>query len=291
MKVIEAFNRGTPTLSFEFFPPRTKEQEDNLFAVIAELKKFNPDFVSVTYGAMGTTREKTFFWVNEIKHKYQIEPIAHLTCVAATRDDIFRQLDKLESIEIENVLALRGDPPEGEEDFVPPQNGFRFAKELIVFIKKCKPGFCLGAAGFPEGHPQTSNLEEDTEYLKEKINAGAEYVITQLFFDNQFYFDFVERCRKAGIRVPIIPGIMPITSLKQIKKMTKVCGATIPSNLLERLEKHANDKKAIQQIGVEQAVSQCQELLKAKVPGIHYFVMNQAEPISQVLSQLTSFRR
>jgi len=291
MKVTEAFKRGTPTLSFEFFPPRTKEQEDNLFAVIAELKKFNPDFVSVTYGAMGTTREKTFFWVNEIKHKYQIEPIAHLTCVAATCDDISRQLDQLEAIEIENILALRGDPPEGQREFVPPKDGFGFAKELISFIKKRKPAFCLGAAGFPEGHPKAPSLEADTEYLKQKVEAGAEYVISQLFFDNRYYFEYLERTGKAGIKVPIIPGIMPVTSLKQIKRMTEVCGATIPAHLLQQLEKFEDDKEAIKKIGAEQAISQCQELLKAKVPGLHFFVMNQAEPISRVLSQLTSFRR
>ncbi|MDD5594425.1 MAG: methylenetetrahydrofolate reductase, partial [Candidatus Margulisbacteria bacterium] len=218
MKVIDAFKKADPALSFEFFPPKTPEQEKHLFEVIGKLKVFAPDFVSVTYGAMGTTREKTFFWVREIKEKFKIEPVVHLTCVAATRDDIARQLDELESMGVKNILALRGDPPEGQKDFVPPADGFRYAKELIAFIKSRKPGFCVGAAGFPEGHPGAPNPAADTQYLKQKIDAGAEYVMTQLFFDNRFYFDFAARCQKAGINVPIIPGLMPITSLRQMKK-------------------------------------------------------------------------
>lgn len=283
MKVTEAFKKGAPTLSFEFFPPKTPQQEKRLFEVIAQLKKFNPDFVSVTYGAMGTTREKTFFWVNEIKNKYGLEPVVHLTCVAATRDDIAKQLDELEKMGIENILALRGDPPEGQADFVPPANGFKLAKELIAFIKKRNPSFCLGCAGFPEGHPRAPSLEQDIEYLKQKIDAGAEYVITQLFFDDRYYFDFVKRCSKAGIKVPIIPGLMPITSLHQIRKMTDVCGATVPGRLLEKLED--NPSQTIK-TGTEQALTQARELLKSGAPGLHFFVMNQAEPISTILTQV-----
>jgi methylenetetrahydrofolate reductase (NADPH) len=283
MKISEAFAKGAPTLSFEFFPPKTPGQEKRLFEVIAQLKKFNPDFVSVTYGAMGTTREKTFFWVNEIKNKYGLEPVVHLTCVAADRDDISRQLDELEKMGVENILALRGDPPEGQKDFLPPANGFKFAKELIAFIKKRNPSFCLGCAGFPEGHPRAPSLERDIEYLKQKIDAGAEYVITQLFFDNRFYFDFIERCGKAGIKVPIIPGLMPITGLHQIRKMTDVCGATVPGRLLEKLED--NPSQTIK-IGAEQTLTQARELLKSGVPGLHFFVMNQAEPISSILTQV-----
>lgn len=205
MKVTEAFSKGSPTLSFEFFPPKTPGQEKQLFEVIAQLKKFNPDFVSITYGAMGTTREKSFFWVNEIKTKYKIEPVAHLTCVAATRDAIARQLEELEKMGIENILALRGDPPEGQAGFIPPTNGFKLAKELISFIKERKPSFCVGCAGFPEGHPSAPSLATDTDYLKQKIDAGAEYVITQLFFDNRYYFDFVENMRKSRDQSPDHP--------------------------------------------------------------------------------------
>ena len=280
MKVTEAFTKDSPALSFEFFPPKTLQQEEHLFNVITQLKKFNPAFVSVTYGAMGTSREKTFYWVKEIKHRFNITPVAHLTCVAANREDIACQIDHLEKIGIENILALRGDPPEGQKDFTPPAGGFRYAKELIAFIRKEKPQFCLGAAGFPEA-PQ-----ETIAYLKEKVDAGAEYIITQLFFDNRHYFDFLERCHKAGIYVPIIAGIMPVTSFKQVKKMTKVCGATVPPRLFTQLENARNDRNAVQQIGIEHAVAQCQELIAAKVKGLHFFVMNQAGPISQILTTL-----
>lgn len=278
MKVSAALKQGHPTLSFEFFPPKTEGQEAQLYTVIAELKRFAPDFVSVTYGAMGTTRAKTFFWVRRIKHEFALEPVAHLTCVAASRDDIARQLDELEKLGAENILALRGDPPEGMKDFVPPANGFRFAKELIGFIKQKKPAFCIGAAGFPEA----PRLDQ----LKEKVEAGADYIITQLFFDNRCFFDFVAAGKKAGITVPIIPGLMPITSVKQIKRLTQVCGASIPHHLLEKLEKFEADAHVVQQIGVEQTAAQCQELLKAGVAGLHFFVMNQAGPISAVLEQL-----
>jgi methylenetetrahydrofolate reductase (NADPH) len=279
MKVTEAFNKAAPALSFEFFPPKTPEQEQHLFAVIGKLKAFQPDFVSVTYGAMGKTREKTFYWVKEIKTNFGIEPVAHLTCVAATKEDIARQIDELVAIGVENILALRGDPPEGQQDFIPPQDGFKFAKELIAFIKAKKPGLCLGAAGFPEG-------KQAIEFLKQKVDAGAEYIITQLFFDNKFYFDFVARCRAAGINVPIIPGLMPLTSYHQIKKMTSVCGATIPKTLLTELESKKDDAQAILKLGTEQTLCQARQLLAAGVPGLHFFVMNQAEPIAAILGQL-----
>jgi methylenetetrahydrofolate reductase (NADPH) len=289
MKVIEALKKGKPTLSFEFFPPQTKEQEARLFKVIAQLKKFNPDFVSVTYGALGSTRQKSFFWVKEIKQRFQIEPVAHLTCVSATPESILEQIEELNRLGVKNILALRGDPPQGRKDFIPPQNGFRFAKELVSFIRKNHPEFCLGVAGYPEKHPEAVDLKKDTQYLKEKIEAGAEYIITQLFFDNRFFIDFLERCDKAGIRVPIIPGIMPISSLKQVRKMTEICKAAIPPKLLERLEKFGEDRSAIRQIGIEQAVSQARELLEARVPGIHFFVLNQIEPISSILTQIKKY--
>ena len=285
MKVIEALRSGKPTLSFEFFPPKGKKQEENLFFVISELRNFHPDFVSVTYGALGGTREKTFFLVKEIKEKFGMEPLAHLTCVAATKGVIREQIEELDRLGIKNILALRGDPPEGQ-GFVPPAEGFRFAADLVSFIKKEKPDLCLGVAGYPEGHREAQSLEKDIEHLREKVEAGADYIISQLFFDNNYFFDFLERCNKAKISVPIIPGLMPITSLKQIKKMTKICGATIPSLLLKKLEKFEDEKKAIIQIGIEQAVLQCSELLKAEVPGLHFFVLNQSGPISEILKLL-----
>ncbi|MGB9612634.1 MAG: methylenetetrahydrofolate reductase [NAD(P)H] [Candidatus Margulisiibacteriota bacterium] len=285
MKVIEALKKHR-TLSFEFFPPKTKEQEENLYSVIKQLKIFSPDFVSVTYGALGTTREKSFFWAKEIKEKFGLEPVAHLTCVAATKNHMREQLTELKTIGIENILALRGDPPEGQAEFIPPPDGFRYAQELIRFIKETNSDFCIGAAGYPEKHKEAISFEEDTRHLKEKIDAGAEFIITQLFFDNRYFFEFLERCKNANISVPIIAGIMPITNYKQIKKMTEVCGATIPKKLLTNLEKYQNEPKVIRELGIEQTVNQCQELLAAKIPGLHFFVLNQAEPISQILKEI-----
>jgi len=284
MKVIDAL-RKKKTLSFEFFPPKTKEQEEKLFAVIAQLKSLDPDYVSVTYGALGTDRERSFFWVNEIKQRFSIEPVAHLTCMAASQDDIKRQIDELVRMGVLNILALRGDSPEGEK-FSPPAGGFHFAKELVSYIKQNYPQICLGVAGYPEGHTKSLSLDKEILFLKEKVEAGADYVITQLFFENLYYFNFVDRCRKAGIRVPIIPGIMPITSYKLLRKMTQICGATIPGKLLNELEEKKEKVGETKKMGVEQAIKQCKELYKADIPGLHFFVMNQAGPISQVLKEL-----
>jgi methylenetetrahydrofolate reductase (NADPH) len=285
MKVIEALKKKK-TLSFEFFPPKTKEQEEKLFSVISELKKFSPDYVSVTYGALGAARERTLFWVKEIREKFGLEPVAHLTCVAANRDSILQQVEELGNIGVENILALRGDPPEGMARFVPPLDGFHFAKELVAFIKKHYPQFCLGAAGYPEGHPESRDVKADVLYLKEKVDSGADYIVTQLFFDNAYYFYFIKRCEKAGISVPIIAGIMPITNYKLLQKMTKICGAAVPRELLTKLEKHKDDPNSVREIGIEQAVKQCSELKEAGVPGLHFFVMNQSGPITEILKQL-----
>ncbi len=285
MKVIDVLKKKK-SLSFEFFPPKTPEQEEALYQVISDLKKFNPDYVSVTYGALGTSRAKTFDWVSKIKQELSIEPVAHLTCVAASKTEIKYQIEELVSKKVENILALRGDAPEGEEEFVPPKDGFRYANDLVSFIKQCCPNICLGVAGYPEKHPEAKNLQEDIGHLKEKVEAGADYVVTQLFFDNNHYFDFKEKCEQKGIKAPIIPGIMIISSYKSLKKMTQICGASIPEKLLQKIEKHKDDKKSIQQIGVEHALVQCSELKKSDIPGLHFFVMNQSGPITQVLQQL-----
>ncbi|MFH1825965.1 MAG: methylenetetrahydrofolate reductase [NAD(P)H] [bacterium] len=291
MKVIEALQSDKPALSFEFFPPKTKEGEESLLLVVKELKKFNPDFVSVTYGALGSTRAKTFWWASEIKNKYGIEPVAHLTCVAADQNGMLEQVQELEKLGIENILALRGDPPAGKNKFSAPANGFSYARELVTLINRHSSNICLGVAGYPEGHSEAPSLGQDIEHLKEKVESGAEFIITQLFFDNCFFFDFKNRCDNAGIRVPIIPGIMPITSVKQLKKMTEMAGASIPDKLMDKLHKHEADPNSIVQIGVEQAIIQCQDLLEAEVPGIHFFVMNQSGPISRILTELKPFRQ
>ena len=195
-----------------------------------------------------------------------------------------KQLDELEAAGVNNVLALRGDPPEGQDEFVPPRHGFSHACELVAFIKEQKPNFCVGVAGYPEGHPEAESIEKDIDHLKMKVDVGADYIITQLFFDNKFFFDLVSRAKKIGIKVPIIPGLMAITSLKQLKKMTDMCGAAIPADLLKSLEAADGDKEVVQKIGIEQTTKQATELLEKGVPGLHFFVMNQSGPISTILT-------
>jgi methylenetetrahydrofolate reductase (NADPH) len=288
MKVIDLLKKKQ-TLSFEFFPPKTEEQEVRLFEVIAQLKKFNPDYVSVTYGALGTSREKTFFWVKEIKEKYGIEPVAHLTCIASDKADLETQVANLSKQGVENILALRGDLPHSEvEGAKLPFAGPQFARGLVSLIKEIKPGICVGVAGYPEKHPEGKSIEKDIEYLKEKVDAGADYIVTQLFFDNKAYFDFVDKCSKAGILVPVIPGIMPITNYKSLKKMTEICGVTIPDEILTKLENDPEDAEEIKKLGIEHTVRQCKQLQKMGVPGLHFFVMNQAGPISEILKELNS---
>ncbi|MFH1576851.1 MAG: methylenetetrahydrofolate reductase [NAD(P)H] [Candidatus Margulisiibacteriota bacterium] len=291
MKVIESLGEGQPTLSFEFFPPKTKEQEEQLFQVIESLLKFYPNFASVTCGALGTNKDKTLYWAKQLQERFQIEPLAHMTCVAATKKEILQQLEEMKALEEMNILALRGDPPAGDEKYTPPENGFLNAKELVAYIKSRRMDFCVGVAGYPEGHRESPSLEADIQYLKEKVDAGADYIISQLFFDNRYFFDFLDRCKKAGIKVPIIPGIMPITSFSQVKKITEICGATIPPKLLDKLERFSGDNEAVAQLGIKQAVAQCQELLEADVPGLHFFVMNKSGPISIVLKNLTPINK
>ncbi len=291
MKVVEAFKKNKPALSFEFFPPKTEEQEAHLFEVIAELKRYKPDFVSVTYGAMGNTRGKTIYWVGEIKKRFGIEPVAHLTCVNASRKEISEQIAQLKALGIENVLALRGDLPEGTQGFVAPEGGFKYASELVAFIKHEQPQLCLGAAVYPEGHPENRDLNIEVEYIALKEQSGAEFLITQLFFDNQVYYNLIEKCERAGIRVPIIPGIMPVGSYKSIVNMTVKSGTKLPEKLKENLERHKDDPKGIKEIGAEQAIKQCRELLRpeagrAAVKGLHFFVLNQVEPIATVLREV-----
>jgi methylenetetrahydrofolate reductase (NADH) len=287
MKIIDIFKQGTPTFSFEFFPPKTDEGFDKLYQAIENLKSWNPGYVSVTYGAGGSTRTKTLDLVGRIKHQIGLESMAHLTCVGHTADAIGSILDRLRDDGIENVLALRGDPPTGEESFVKTIDGFGFGNELVSFIRE-KYSFCLGVAGYPEGHVESSDLKSDLEHLKRKVDAGADFIVTQLFFDNRHFFDFCDRARACGIQVPIIPGIMPIINAKQTQRFTKMCGASIPKALMERLERNQEDASAVRRIGVEHATTQCDELIKHGVPGIHFYTLNQSTATLAILENLKS---
>ena len=285
MKISEILKRVCPAFSFEFFPPKDDDGFDKLFQTIDQLKRRSPAFVSMTYGAGGSTRAKTIDLVGRIKDEIGLESMAHLTCVGHSTDEIRLVLEDLKDRGVDNVLALRGDPPLGRTDFVKPQNGFGHASELVEFIRE-NFSFCVGVAGYPEGHVECPDKLLDLEHLKRKVEAGADFIVTQLFFDNRFYFDFVDRLRGMGIDVPIIPGIMPILSLNQIKRFTKMCGATIPDDLISRLESVQDDPEAVRQIGIKHATVQCEKLLLEGAPGIHFYTLNRSRATLSVLEEL-----
>src|SRR5580693_7869913 len=258
MRIDELLARGEPTFSFEFFPPKTEQGERNLYAALAELRPLEPSFVSVTYGAGGSTRAKTIEIVKRIKEDYGLEAMAHFTCVGATVGELRATLDEMRAAGIDNVLALRGDPPAGELEWVKTDGGLEYSRELVELIRADYP-FAIGAACFPETHIHASSAEADIEHLAAKAAAGVDFLITQLFFDNAFYFDFVARARAAGVTVPIIPGILPITQITQLERMTEMCGAQIPPALHRELRARESQPEAVIDFGVAYATLQCAE--------------------------------
>jgi methylenetetrahydrofolate reductase (NADPH) len=276
-----------PSFSFEFFPPRTDEGERNLGRALAELSRLSPTFVSVTYGAGGSTTEKrkTVDIVRHLKRDYGLEAMAHFTCVGAAVGQLREMLDTMRDAGIENVLALRGDPPRGQEEWTPTEGGLSYSRELIELIRD-EYDFAIGAACFPEVHIHAVDAESDLRYMKEKVDAGARFLITQLFFDNQSYYDFVGRARDMGIDVPIIPGIMPITDFGQIKRITGMCGAVIPDRLLRELELRGDQPGAVTDLGVAYATLQCADLLANGAPGIHFYTLNRSPATRAILSAL-----
>ncbi len=278
-----------PVFSFEFFPPKTDDGERNLRAALEALRPLEPDFVSVTYGAGGSTRDRTVELTRWIKHDLGIEAMAHLSCVGATREELSEILDRIDAAGIENVLALRGDPPRGETEWRPHPGGLHYSTELAALIAE-RERFGIGAACFPEVHPDAPDMAHDLRFLKQKVEAGATFLITQLFFDNEFYFRFVEEARAAGIEVPLLPGIMPITDVGQIKTITGMCGASIPPALLEQLELRTGDADAVLQLGVSYATLQCAELLARGAPGIHFYTLNRSPATRAILSALKLLR-
>ncbi len=285
MRIVDKLMAGAPAFSFEFFPPKDELGKEQLFRTIADLRGYEPTYVSVTYGAGGSTRRMTVELVRRIKAEAGLETMAHLTCVGATREEIAQVLDQIRDAGVENVLALRGDPPKGESCFVKTEGGFAYASELAEFIHSRYP-FCLAAACYPEKHVEACDLETDLRNLKRKVDAGVELLVTQLFFQPRDYFSFVDKARAIGIAVPIIPGIMPITNLSQIKRFTSMCGARIPEELLERLEATGGDADAVRRIGVEHATRQCRELLAGGAPGIHFYTLNRSRATVQILEAL-----
>jgi len=287
MQIKDLLSRGRPTFSFEFFPPKTDEAARQLEQTIAQLRDLKPAFVSVTYGAGGSTRERTIEIVSRVKREACIEAMAHLTCVGSTRDDLAAVLERIGDASIENVLALRGDPPRGQTEFKPVEGGFRFAAELVRFIReRHNSALCLGGACYPEKHPECGNPAVDLMNLKRKVDEGLDFVITQLFFNNRHYFEFVERARRIGIKVPIIAGIMPITNASQIERFMVGCGATIPFDLAEELDRRRNDPNAVMELGIAHATAQCIDLLKNGAPGIHFYTLNRSTATREIYAAL-----
>lgn len=277
-----------PPFSFEFFPPKTEEGEANLFEAIEQLVPLNPAYVSVTYGAGGSTRDKTIEIVSRIRDEYGIEAMAHFTCVEASVDDLRSTLDELRERGVENVLALRGDPPGGGE-WTKAEGGLEYSRELVELISGDYE-FAIGAAAFPEVHIDATSPEDDLRHLKAKVDAGADFLITQLFFDNGAYFDFVARAREIGIDVPIVPGILPITNIAQLERITSLCGAKIPAGLQAELDARAEDPEAVVQFGVAYATLQCAELLAGGAPAIHFYTLNRSPATRAIVSALRLLR-
>lgn len=286
MKIRNRLNPSDPCFSFEFFPPKTDAGTDNLMKTLEELAPLEPGFVSVTYGAGGSTRDRTVDLVTRIKRETGIETMAHLTCLGHTRDELRELLRRLKGARIDNVLALRGDMPQGGLPVEPVDGGLARATDLVRFIRDEDFDFSLGGACYPEGHVETGSRDDDLRHLKAKVDAGLDFVITQLFFDNAFYFDFVERARRAGINVPIVPGIMPITNYEQIQRFTRMCGATVPMRLTLQLERLKEQPDALVQLGVAHATVQCMELLARGVPGIHFYTLNKSPATRMIVSAL-----
>ncbi len=278
-----------PVFSFEFFPPKTDEGERNLRTALQTLAQLEPDFVSVTYGAGGSTRARTVELTRWIKQDLGIEAMSHLTCVGATRDELHEVLDRIADGGIDNVLALRGDPPRGETEWRPHPGGLHYSTELAQLIAADYP-FAIGAACFPEVHPQSPDMAHDLRFLRHKLDAGVSFLITNLFFDNGTYFRFVEEARAAGIDAPIIPGIMPVTNVGQIKTITGMCEATIPDSFLEQLELRSEDPDAVLQLGVSYATLQAAELLARGAPGIHFYTLNRSPATRAILAALRLLR-
>lgn len=275
--ISDLFAQQRPLRSIEFFPPKDDAGVEALRATATALKRMNPDFVSVTYGAGGTTRDRTVQVSAILKDELGYTVMPHLTCVGHSRTELHAIADRLHGAGFRNIMALRGDPPKGAGEFCAAADGLTHADELVALLQARQPDFCLGVAGYPEKHPEARSPESDLENLKRKVDTGADFVTTQLFFDNELYFRFVDRCRAAGIRVPIVPGIMPVLSLKQIQRFTSMCGASLPPKLITRLETAAEHTDVVEMIGIDWALTQIRGLLDQGAPGYHLYILNRAK--------------
>lgn len=284
MKIKDILEQRRP-VSCEFFPPREEAGIPAVFRAIDRVRAFNPDFISVTYGAGGSTRAFTEAITTQVKRDTDLEVMAHLTCVAQTKAEVHEVLTRLNAAGIENVIALRGDPPRGQDNFVPAEGGFAHAADLIEHIR-AHFDFGLAAACYPEGHTESPDLATDIHYARQKVDMGADFLITQLFYDNRHFFDLLERAEQAGIKVPIIPGVLPILNTAQIRRFTALCGATIPPQLDAQLERYAEDDDAVRELGIEHATAQVRELWDAGAAGVHFYVLNRSYSVTRILANL-----
>jgi methylenetetrahydrofolate reductase (NADPH) len=292
MHIQDIFKARSTTFSFEFFPPKTDKAWAELFETIAHLQALQPSFVSVTYGAGGSTRERTHDLVVRIQRETALTAVSHLTCVCHSESEIAAILDRYAESEIENILALGGDPPITAGAYDRSRDSFQYAEQLVRFIRSHRPlagsrGFGIGVAGFPEGHPATPNRLKEMDYLKQKVDAGADYICTQLFFSNADFYDFRERCELAGIRVPIIAGVMPITSKDNLVRMAELAlGARFPARLLRSIGRCDDDARAVSKVGIHWATEQCRDLLDNQVRGIHFYTLNRSDATRQIYENL-----
>lgn len=286
MHISDIIKKGKTTLSFEFFPPKSEKGAANLYSAINDLVQFKPSYVSVTYGAGGSTRELTRDLVLKIQNETDITVVSHLTCVGATKEEIHEILKTYADNGITNIMALRGDPPAGETEFKMVEGGFNHAGDLVAFIKKNFPEMGIGVAGFPEGHPATPNRLDEMDYLKAKVDAGADYICTQLFFDNRDFYDFCERCEVAGIHVPIVAGVMPVTTLNSMHRMADLsAGSRFPAKLLRSLYRADSDEQ-VEKAGLHWAAEQVQDLIDNKVAGIHLYTLNKSAHVKEIYKSI-----
>ncbi|MBU0581069.1 MAG: methylenetetrahydrofolate reductase [NAD(P)H] [Candidatus Margulisbacteria bacterium] len=287
MKLGSLYQKGKLIYSYEVFPPKTDEGVDKLINELKKLEKFKPSFISVTYGAGGSTQGRSIKLIKLIKDKIKSTPVPHFTCIGSDKESILSFTKVIEDLGLHNILALRGDIPKDTTNYHPKNNVFHYADELVAFIKE-KTSLHIAVAGYPEKHPEANTLEEDLEHLKQKVDAGAEVVITQLFYENKRYFEFIEKAKKIGIKIPIIPGILPTTSKKQLDKILELCKGTVhvPKELQESFDKYKDQPEKAKNIGIDFAVKQVKELIKANVLGIHFYTLNQAEAVGKVIEAL-----
>ena len=285
MRLEKLYKSDQPDISVELFPPKTPGGRENLFQVVRQLKEYNPAFFSMTYGAGGSTRDLTFDLCDQLKNQEQVETTCHLNIIGQSKEDSQANLERLKQIGVYNLLALRGDPPRDQPNFKPHPNGFGSSVELIEAAHQ-EPWFSIAVTGFPEVHPEAKDRAADISYLKRKVDAGGSVIVTQLFFDNAYFFEFLSEVNQAGITVPVIPGILPILSVEQIRRFAALCGATLPQSVNQALTKYENDEKGAIEYGIELATQMCEELIKAGVPGLHFYALNRAQSTEAILSNL-----